>query len=95
MCHNYVYITMCRNYVNYVYMLIVHNISEYIIQHSKPSTILRLIHLFIIMKLFVAVLISLYLGWVGGTELCSIDESLLNDIIDNRITATLANQPSK
>ena len=47
------------------------------------------------MKLFIAVLISLYLGWVGGTELCSIDESLLNDIIDNRITATLANQPSK
>ena len=47
------------------------------------------------MKLFVAVLISLCLGWVGGTELCSIDESLLNDIIDNRITATLANQPSK
>ena len=47
------------------------------------------------MKLFIAVLISLYLGWVEGIELCHLNESLLNEFIDKQIAAALADQPSK
>ena len=94
-------------------MTIVHTIRGYmyIIQHSKPSTILRPIFLFIIMKLFIAVLISLCLSFSNAQRiinntatvptaietdlcLCNLNVPVLNEFIDNRISATLADQLS-
>ena len=80
---------------------------EYIIQHSKPSIIHRYskqVYLFIITKLFVAVLISLCLSFSNATVpianetnpcLCNLNVPVLNQFINTQIAAVLADQPSK